>query len=84
MTDIFLAMDSVNGRWSGMYGPPKIKDGYGPVHFFVPVRGPGEMGDKTQLLAMAFASRYKASHVLAAVFLATVLNHAIAVLVADC
>lgn len=40
-----------------------------------------EMGDKTQLLAMAFASRYKASQVLIAVFLATVLNHAIAVLV---
>jgi Ca2+/H+ antiporter, TMEM165/GDT1 family len=38
-----------------------------------------EMGDKTQLLAMCFASRYKASKVLIGVFLATVLNHAVAV-----
>ena len=40
-----------------------------------------EMGDKTQLLAMAFATRYKASQVLLAVFFATVINHALAVLV---
>lgn len=39
-----------------------------------------EMGDKTQLLAMAFASRYSAAKVLLAVFLATILNHALAVL----
>ncbi len=39
-----------------------------------------EMGDKTQLLAMAFATRYKASQVLWAVFLATAVNHALAVL----
>jgi putative Ca2+/H+ antiporter (TMEM165/GDT1 family) len=38
-----------------------------------------EMGDKTQLLAMAFAAKYKAQQVLVAVFLATFLNHAIAV-----
>ncbi|MBR0597198.1 TMEM165/GDT1 family protein [Sinanaerobacter chloroacetimidivorans] len=38
-----------------------------------------EMGDKTQLLAMAFAAKYKASKVLLGVFLATVLNHAMAV-----
>lgn len=38
-----------------------------------------EMGDKTQLLAMAFATKYKASKVLIGVFLATVLNHALAV-----
>jgi putative Ca2+/H+ antiporter (TMEM165/GDT1 family) len=38
-----------------------------------------EMGDKTQLLAMAFASRYKASVVMLGVFIATVLNHALAV-----
>ena len=38
-----------------------------------------EMGDKTQLLAMAFATRYRASYVLIGVFLATVLNHALAV-----
>jgi len=40
-----------------------------------------EMGDKTQLLAMAFATRYSAQKVLIAVFLATVINHALAVLV---
>jgi putative Ca2+/H+ antiporter (TMEM165/GDT1 family) len=40
-----------------------------------------EMGDKTQLLAMAFACRYKAHQVLAAVFVATVLNHGFAVAV---
>lgn len=38
-----------------------------------------EMGDKTQLLAMAFASRYSWYKVLIAVFIATVLNHALAV-----
>jgi putative Ca2+/H+ antiporter (TMEM165/GDT1 family) len=38
-----------------------------------------EMGDKTQLLAMAFASKYKASKVLIGVFIATVLNHGLAV-----
>lgn len=40
-----------------------------------------EMGDKTQLLAMAFATRYKAMKVLTGVFLATILNHALAVAV---
>lgn len=40
-----------------------------------------EMGDKTQLLAMAFATRYSAEKVLIAVFLATAINHALAVLV---
>lgn len=40
-----------------------------------------EMGDKTQLLAMAFATRYSAYKVLIAVFLATIVNHALAVLV---
>jgi putative Ca2+/H+ antiporter (TMEM165/GDT1 family) len=38
-----------------------------------------EMGDKTQLLAMAFATRFAAGTVLAAVFLATLCNHALAV-----
>lgn len=38
-----------------------------------------EMGDKTQLLAMCFAARYKAGKVLLGVFLATILNHAAAV-----
>lgn len=38
-----------------------------------------EMGDKTQLLAMAFATKYAAAKVLIGVFLATVINHALAV-----
>lgn len=38
-----------------------------------------EMGDKTQLLAMAFAAKFKASKVLIGVFIATVLNHGLAV-----
>ena len=38
-----------------------------------------EMGDKTQLLAIAFTSRFKAQTVLSAVFVATLLNHALAV-----
>ncbi|MFA6508734.1 MAG: TMEM165/GDT1 family protein [Treponemataceae bacterium] len=40
-----------------------------------------EMGDKTQLLAMAFAVRFKAWKVILGIFLATVLNHALAVAV---
>ncbi|MDR1021524.1 MAG: TMEM165/GDT1 family protein [Synergistaceae bacterium] len=38
-----------------------------------------EMGDKTQLLAMAFATKYKAGKVMIGVFIATILNHALAV-----
>jgi putative Ca2+/H+ antiporter (TMEM165/GDT1 family) len=38
-----------------------------------------EMGDKTQLLAMAFATQFRAGTVLLGVFVATVLNHALAV-----
>ncbi len=40
-----------------------------------------EMGDKTQLLAMAFAAKYDAYKVLIAVFIATILNHSLAVAV---
>ncbi|KJS17244.1 MAG: hypothetical protein VR69_05815 [Peptococcaceae bacterium BRH_c4b] len=42
-----------------------------------------EMGDKTQLLAMAMATRFPAKSVLIGVFLATVLNHALAVAVGN-
>jgi putative Ca2+/H+ antiporter (TMEM165/GDT1 family) len=42
-----------------------------------------EMGDKTQLLAMAFAARYRSAEVLAGVFLATAVNHALAVAVGN-
>lgn len=42
-----------------------------------------EMGDKTQLLAMAFATKYKASKVLIGVFVATVVNHSLAVAVGN-
>jgi putative Ca2+/H+ antiporter (TMEM165/GDT1 family) len=38
-----------------------------------------EMGDKTQLLAMAFATRFKASTVLWGIFVATGANHLLAV-----
>src|SRR5512143_2123130 len=38
-----------------------------------------EMGDKTQLLAMAFATRFKPSTVLWGVFVATAANHLLAV-----
>lgn len=38
-----------------------------------------EMGDKTQLLAMAFATRYSAGTVLAGVLVATLVNHFLAV-----
>lgn len=40
-----------------------------------------EMGDKTQLLGMAFAARYRWQTVMLGVFAATVLNHLFAVLV---
>ena len=40
-----------------------------------------EMGDKTQLLAMAFASRYRWQIVIWGVFFATLLNHLIAVMI---
>jgi len=42
-----------------------------------------EMGDKTQLLAMAFASRYRWQTVLWAVFAATLVNHLMAVAVGN-
>lgn len=42
-----------------------------------------EMGDKTQLLAMAFATKYNATKVLIGVFIATVVNHALAVAVGN-
>ncbi|MEG0568319.1 MAG: TMEM165/GDT1 family protein [Clostridium sp.] len=42
-----------------------------------------EMGDKTQLLAMAFATKYKASKVMLGVFIATIFNHGLAVLVGN-
>ncbi len=40
-----------------------------------------EMGDKTQILAMAFATQFKISEVLGGVFLGSLLNHGIAVIV---
>ena len=47
--------------------------------FFVVVLA--ELGDKTQLLAMAFAFRYDWRRVMLGVFIATVANHLLAVLV---
>ncbi len=40
-----------------------------------------EMGDKTQLIAMAFATKYKTTKVLIGVFIATIINQALAVVV---
>lgn len=40
-----------------------------------------EMGDKTQLLAMAFATRFPARSVIWGVLIATILNHGLAVMV---
>ncbi|MBP2645069.1 MAG: hypothetical protein H6Q75_509 [Firmicutes bacterium] len=40
-----------------------------------------EMGDKTQLLAMAFATRYRWQTVMWGVFVATIFNHLLAVVV---
>lgn len=42
-----------------------------------------EMGDKTQLVALAFATRYKTLTVLAGVFIATILVHLISVLLGE-
>lgn len=39
-----------------------------------------EMGDKTQILAMAFATKYKIRQVILGVFIGSLLNHALAVL----
>ena len=39
-----------------------------------------EMGDKTQILAMAFATKYKIRYVVIGIFLGSLLNHALAVL----
>lgn len=39
-----------------------------------------EMGDKTQILAMAFATRYKVKMVLVGIFLGSLLNHGLAVI----
>ncbi|GMQ58798.1 hypothetical protein AN1V17_31940 [Vallitalea sediminicola] len=39
-----------------------------------------EMGDKTQILAMAFATRYKVRAVISGIFLGALLNHGLAVL----
>lgn len=39
-----------------------------------------EMGDKTQILAMAFATKYKIKQVLAGIFIGSFLNHGLAVI----
>jgi len=42
-----------------------------------------EMGDKTQLVALAFATRYKASIVVSGVFIATILIHLVSVFIGE-
>lgn len=64
----------------------RVKDMYQTLWAFLFSAGAvtlAEMGDKTQLLAMAFATRFKASKVLLGVFIATVFNHALAVAVGN-
>lgn len=39
-----------------------------------------EMGDKTQILAMAFATKFKIKHVVIGIFIGSLFNHALAVL----
>ena len=43
----------------------------------------GEMGDKTQLLAIVLAARMRGAHwaILAGIFVATIANHALAALI---
>lgn len=48
--------------------------------FFVTL---AEMGDKTQLLAMALATRYRTRDVLTGILVATILNHGLAVALGD-
>lgn len=79
-------------RWSqrkGATGPEQAKQGFCPrageqslhdlIASFIMVFL-GEMGDKSQLLAMAFASRFPAWQVMPGVFLATLLNQGLAVM----
>lgn len=64
----------------------RMKEMYSNLIAFIFAAGTvvlAEMGDKTQLLAMAFASKYKAGKVMLGVFIATVLNHALAVAVGN-
>lgn len=42
-----------------------------------------EMGDKTQLLALAFSTKYKIKQVLIGVFLGAFLNHGLAIVLAS-
>jgi len=41
----------------------------------------GEMGDKTQLLVMGMASKYKVRYIISGVLIALILNQSLAVLV---
>ncbi|MFK5884021.1 MAG: TMEM165/GDT1 family protein, partial [Candidatus Izemoplasma sp.] len=42
-----------------------------------------EMGDKTQILAMAFATKYNIKKVLLGIFIGSLLNHGLAVLLGN-
>jgi len=66
----FQGMDQAIGIPSG------IMRAFGIAAFFVFI---AEMGDKTQLVALLFATRYKAMTVLAGVFGATLLVHLVSV-----
>src|SRR5438105_4019424 len=58
----------------------RIVDAFLIALFFVFI---AELGDKTQLVALAFATRYRATIVMAAVFAATLLVHLFSVLIGE-
>lgn len=43
-----------------------------------------EMGDKTQILAMTFATKYNAGQVFLGIFIGVVINHSIAIVLGSC
>jgi putative Ca2+/H+ antiporter (TMEM165/GDT1 family) len=72
-------MNGKTGRARGFFVGGNMQSGLLAFLFSASTVVLAEMGDKTQLLAMAFAARYQWWKVLAGVFVATILNHALAV-----
>ena len=81
MQGVFIVVERVvNLRNLRLLGSQLIRrfrlKAFGIATFFVLI---AEMGDKTQLVALAFATRYAASTVLGGVFIATLLVHLLSV-----
>jgi putative Ca2+/H+ antiporter (TMEM165/GDT1 family) len=74
-----FGMNGNTGRAKGLFVGGNMQTGFLAFLFSAFTVVLAEMGDKTQLLAMAFAARYQWWKVLAGVFVATILNHALAV-----